>query len=51
MKIGFLVFLMHPRTRGAELVYTHVLLPFLKGHHAEISALKAEMMERISEWR
>ena len=51
MKIAFLVFLMHPRTHGAELVYTHVLLPFLKGHRAEINELKIEMMNRIAAWR
>ena len=51
LKIGFLVFLMHPRTQGAELVYTHVLLPFLQGHHTEITALKAELLNRIAQWR
>ena len=32
LKIGFLVFLMHPRTKGALLIYSHILQPFLSGN-------------------
>ena len=32
LKIGFLVFLFHPRTEGALLIYKHIIAPFLRGH-------------------
>lgn len=40
LKTGFLVFLFHPSTLGATMVYNTYVLPFMKEHEAKIQELE-----------
>ncbi len=37
-KFGFLVYCFLPQTKGAVVIYTHFIVPFLKTHESQIDA-------------
>ena len=47
IKMIFLVYLFHPRTKGARYMYELVMQPLLKGNHAEIIQMRDEVQEQI----
>ena len=51
IKIGVLVFLMHPRFRGAQIIHQEVLVPFLEGQNINPKQISALIHQRIEVWR
>ena len=48
LRVVFFVYLMHPTTNGAQLVYEKVFKKYLKEHEKEINALIESVTERAS---
>ena len=41
LKLAFLVYLFHPKTKGALMVYTNYVSPFVKSYRAKVEAATA----------
>ena len=49
LKLGFLVFLFHPSTLGATMVYNTYVLPMMKEHEAKIQEYEALAQAKFAE--
>lgn len=49
LKLGFLVYLMHPSTLGATMVYNTYVLPIMKQNEAKIAELEKLAEEKFNE--
>ena len=51
IKIGILVFLMHPRFGGAQIIYHQILVPYLRGQNIDPKEISVIIGQRIEQWR